>query len=205
MTDEDHLALVIADVSGKGVPAALFMMMAKLLIRNSLKSGETPGKTLEKVNNLLLENNELGYFVTVWLAVLDLKTGEGTAVNAGHEHPAVKKAGGSYELKVYQHDMAVAFMPDVPYQERAFTLQPGDKLFVYTDGVPEAQTKDEVFFGEQRMLEALNRDPDTTPKQTIENVMESIRVFAGEAEQFDDITMLCLQYRGDCGEPAATQ
>lgn len=195
--DEDHLALVIADVSGKGVPAALFMMISKRLIRSGLQNGLTPGKTMEQVNNQLLENNDLGFFVTVWLAVLDLKTGEGCAVNAGHEHPAFKKAGEPYHLNIYQHDMAVAFKPDTAYKEHSFILEPGDKLFVYTDGVPEAQTLNEEFFGEEQMLQALNKDPDATPQQTIENVMESIRTFVGEAEQFDDTTMMCFHYFGN--------
>lgn len=195
--DEDHLALIIADVSGKGVPAALFMMMAKLLIRNTLQNGYPPAKALEKVNMQLLENNDLGFFVTVWLAVIDLKTGDGRVTNAGHEHPAVKRNGKNYKLVIYDHSTAVAFMPDLTYEEHGIHLNPGDRIFVYTDGVPEAQNEKGEFFGENRMIEALNREPDADPKQTLVNVMDSIREFTGEAEQFDDITMMCFQYFGE--------
>ncbi len=200
--DEDHLALVIADVSGKGVPAALFMMIAKLLIRSSLQNGMAPGEALEKINNRLLENNKLGFFVTVWLAVIDLKTGDGIACNAGHEHPALKKRGEDYQLVIYRHSMAVSFLPDQLYEEHKFHLDPGDRIFVYTDGVPEAQNEKEELFGTDRMIECLNQNSDATPEQAISGMMESIRSFSGEAEQFDDITMLCFLYLGKGKEGA---
>jgi sigma-B regulation protein RsbU (phosphoserine phosphatase) len=196
LLDEDHIALVIADVSGKGVPAALFMMIAKRLIRSSLQNGMTPGKALEQVNNQLLENNEMHFFVTVWLAVIDLKTGDGHACNAGHEDPVLKRKGEDYQLLIYPHSKIVAFLPDQIFEEHSFHLDPGDRIFVYTDGVPEAQNEKEEFFGEDRMIECLNQNPDVMPEQTLSGMTESIRSFAGAAEQFDDITMLSFLYLG---------
>ncbi|MCR5476309.1 MAG: SpoIIE family protein phosphatase [Lachnospiraceae bacterium] len=195
LVDDDHLAMVIADVSGKGIPASLFMMIAKLLIKNQILNGMSPGQALENVNNQLIENNEADQFVTVWLAVLELSTGKGIAANAGHEHPAICRAGGQYELVKYRHSMAVAVMEEMPFEEHPFELHHGDRLFVYTDGVAEATSAQEELFGTDRMLEALNKDPQAEPKQVLENVMEGIREFVGDAEQFDDITMLSFSYR----------
>ncbi|MBR6381519.1 MAG: serine/threonine-protein phosphatase [Lachnospiraceae bacterium] len=195
LVDDDHLAMVIADVSGKGIPASLFMMISKVLIKNQILSGKNPGEALESANNQLIENNEADLFVTVWLAVLELSTGKGVAANAGHEHPAICRAGGQYELVKYRHSMAVAVMEEMPFPEHTFELHPGDRLFVYTDGVAEATNAHEELFGTDRMLDALNKDPQAEPKQVLKNVMEDIREFVGEAEQFDDITMLSFRYR----------
>lgn len=196
LIDDDHLALVMADVSGKGVPAALFMMIAKILIKTRLEAGESPGEVLKKVNNHLLEGNKTGMFVTVWLAVITLSTGEGVAVNAGHEHPILRRAGGQYEIIKYKHSMAVAAMEDISFREHTFTMGPGDSLFVYTDGVPEAENKSRELFGTDRLLAALNENTDASPVQILENVMGGIDAFVGQAEQFDDITMLSLRYNG---------
>jgi len=196
LIDEDHIALVMADVSGKGVPAALFMMVSRVLIKSHLQSGESPGEVLKSVNNQLCEGNNAGFFVTVWLAVLEISTGKGIAANAGHEHPALRRADGSYELVVYRHSMAVATMEDIPFREHEFRLFPGDCVFVYTDGVTEATNSDKELFGTDRMLAALNKDPNASPVQTLQNVMEGIHAFVGQAEQFDDITMMCVKYRG---------
>ena len=186
LVDDDHIALVMADVSGKGIPAALFMMV----------SGESPSETLKNVNNQLCDGNTAGFFVTVWLAVLEISTGSGIAANAGHEHPALRRAGGSFELVTYRHSLAVATMEDVPFKQHEFSLRPGDSLFVYTDGVAEATNRGNELFGTERMLAALNKDPDAAPKQIIQNVADGITAFVDGAEQFDDITMLCLKYRG---------
>ena len=196
LVDDDHIALVMADVSGKGIPAALFMMVSRVLIKSRVQSGESPSRALENVNNQLCEGNKAGFFVTVWLAVLEISTGKGIAANAGHEHPALRRADGRYELVTYRHSIAVATMENIPFREHEFALQPGDSLFVYTDGVPEATNENEELFGTDRMLEALNRDPDATAEKTLQNVTEAINDFVGGAEQFDDITMLCLKYRG---------
>jgi sigma-B regulation protein RsbU (phosphoserine phosphatase) len=196
MIDDDHIALVIADVSGKGVPAALFMVITKTLIKNHAQSGKSPAEILETVSEQLSEGNEAELFVTVWLAIIEISTGKGVAANAGHEHPALRRAGGKYELVVYPHSIAVALMEGMPFDEHEFKLEPGDSLFVYTDGVPEAATADDQFFRTGRMLDALNRDPGARPKQLLENVRQAINDFVGETDQSDDITMLCFSYSG---------
>lgn len=195
LVGKDHLALVMADVSGKGVPAALFMVIAKTLIKNRAQLGEEPAVVLERVNNQLCENNEADMFVTVWLGIYELSTGRLTYTNAGHECPAVMRAGGSYELIRESHDFVVGAMEGMPYTRHEITLYPGDKLFLYTDGVPEATNAQEELFGEDRMLTALNRCPDITPKQTLAEVKKDIDEFVGEAPQFDDLTMLVFEVR----------
>ncbi len=196
LVDDDHIGLVMADVSGKGVPAALFMMISRVLIKSHLQNGETPGEALESVNDQLCESNDAEFFVTVWLAVLQISTGKGIAVNAGHEHPTLRRANGRYELVTYRHSPAVATMEGIPYKEHTFEMNPGDSLFVYTDGVAEATNAQDELFGTERMLEALNRDPAADPETVLKNVKEGIDAFVAGAEQFDDITMLCLKYLG---------
>lgn len=196
LIDDDHIGLVMADVSGKGVPAALFMMVARVLIKSHLQNGESVGEALENVNDQLCEGNEAGLFVTVWAAVIQISTGKGTAANAGHEHPVLRRAGGQYELVRYRHSPAVATMEGIPYKEHSFELYPGDSLFVYTDGVAEATDAQDELFGTDRMLEALNRNPDAIPEEVLSNVMDGINEFVAGAEQFDDITMLCMKYIG---------
>ena len=196
MVDDTHIALVMADVSGKGVPAALFMMISRILLKNRILGGDSPGKALWNVNNQLTEANQADMFVTVWIAVIEISTGKGIAANAGHEHPVIKRAGGAYELVKYRHSLAVGAMEGVPFNEHTFELNPGDALFVYTDGVPEATSEADELFGNDRMLKALNRNPDADPEEVLGNVMEGIREFVEDAEQFDDITMLCFAYHG---------
>ena len=197
LIDENHLGLVMADVSGKGVPAALFMVIAKTLIKNHAQLGEySPAKVLMRANEQLCEGNEADLFVTVWLAILDIRTGKGLAANAGHEHPALRRADGSYELVVYRHSMAVAVMEGIPFKEHEFELHPGDSLFVYTDGVAEATNTKNELYGTDRMIEALNQNPDASPQEILTNVKKSVDEFVGDAPQFDDITMLCLHYNG---------
>ena len=135
-------------------------------------------------------------FVTVWLGILELSTGRGISANAGHEHPAFKKAGGQYELVIYKHSPAVAIMEGLSFNEREFEMKPGDTLFVYTDGVPEASDKDNVLFGTDRMIEVLNVAPEATPEHVLCSMRTALDDFVGQAPQFDDITMLCLQYNG---------
>ena len=196
MIDDDHLAMVMADVSGKGVPAALFMVIAKTLIKNIAKTGVGPAEVLSRVNKQLCESNDEEMFVTVWLGILELSTGRGISANAGHEHPAFKKAGGQYELVIYKHSPAVAIMEGLSFNEREFEMKPGDTLFVYTDGVPEASDKDNVLFGTDRMIEVLNVAPEATPAHVLGSMRTALDDFVGQAPQFDDITMLCLQYNG---------
>jgi sigma-B regulation protein RsbU (phosphoserine phosphatase) len=196
LVDDDHLALVMADVSGKGVPAALFMVIAKTLIKNRLMAGDSPAQALSNVNEQLCEGNEAKLFVTVWAAVIELSTGRGVAANAGHEHPALRRAGGVYELVIYRHSPIVAAIEGMRFREHEFQLNPGDSLFVYTDGVAEATNAQNELFGAERTLAALNRDPDAEPKTILTNVMDGIDAFVADAEQFDDITMLCFRYNG---------
>ena len=196
MVDDDHIALVMADVSGKGIPAALFMMVSKMLIKNAILSGMTPSEALERVNDQLLEHNNTGLFVTVWLAVIDLRTGRGVAANAGHMHPVLRRADGAYDLVKYRHSPAVATIEGIPFKEHEFEIYPGDSLFVYTDGVTEATNADEELFGEDRMLDSLNGSANVSPEGLLGDVKDSIDAFVGDAPQFDDITMMVFGYRG---------
>ena len=198
LIDDTHLALVIADVSGKGVPAALFMVIAKTLIKNRIQTGESPAEALGVVNNQLCEGNEAQYFVTVWLAVIDLETGDALEANAGHEYPAMRK--GSYELIKTKHSPAVATYEGLKFRQSQFHLDPGDRLFVYTDGVTEATNAQNELFGETRLLEALNRNPDALPMDLLPSVKKEIDAFVGDAPQFDDITMLGFVYNGRIAE-----
>ncbi len=200
LIDDDHLALVMADVSGKGVPAALFMVIAKTLIKNHAQLGEySPAKVLMSANEQLCEGNEAELFVTVWLAVLEISTGKGMAANAGHEHPALRRKDGKYELVEYRHSPAVAAMEGIRFREHEFELHPGDSLFVYTDGVAEAANIQNELFGNGRMLAALNKEPDASPENILKNVKSAVDEFAGAAPQFDDITMLGFTYFGTEG------
>ncbi len=194
LIDKDHLGLVIADVSGKGVPAALFMVIAKTLIKNRAMMGGDPSEILNYVNNQLCEGNEAELFVTVWMGILDLNTGKGLAANAGHEHPAIRRANGEFELSIYKHSMAVAAMEGVPFKQHEFELHPGDSLFVYTDGVPEATNANGELYGTDRMIEALNKNPDASIREILENVKKDVDAFVGDAPQFDDLTMLGFRF-----------
>ena len=197
MLDEDHLGLVMADVSGKGVPAALFMVIAKTLIKNRAQMGGSPAEVLAYVNEQLCEGNDAELFVTVWFAILELSTGKGIAANAGHEHPVLRRSGGDYELVVYRHSPAVATLPGIRFREHEFELHPGDRVFVYTDGVPEAINEKEEDYGPDRMLAALNSCPPDTPMdETLRLVREDLDRFAGQMPQFDDVTMMAIDYRG---------
>jgi len=200
MVDDDHIALVMADVSGKGIPAALFMMVSRTLIKNRALLGEDPSKILYEVNNQLCEGNKAELFVTVWLAVISLSTGEGLAVNAGHEHPAIRHKGGKFELLKYKHSPAVATMEDLPFKQHEFKLEPGDTFFVYTDGVTEATNSKFELFGTDRMIDALNKNINSDPEGILASVTEDINSFVKEAKQFDDITMLAFKYNGSAKE-----
>ena len=194
MVDDNHLCLVIADVSGKGIPAALFMMDAKSILKNNVLLGLSPAEALRKTNETICASNEMGMFVTVWLGILDLSNGKLVASNGGHEYPVLRRAGAGFELIKDKHDLVVGVMDFVKYREYELQLQPGDALFVYTDGVPEANNAHEELFGFERLVEALNRDPDTPPKQLLATVRRAVQDFAGDAEQYDDVTMLCVEY-----------
>lgn len=196
LVDEDRIAMVMADVSGKGIPASLFMMISKMLIQSRVMMGESPAEALTNTNAQLMQNNAAKQFVTVWLAVFNLRTGKGIAANAGHEHPAIRRAGGQYELSIYRHSPPVATMKKLKFKEHEFEMAPGDSLFVYTDGVAEATNANEELYGTDRMLEALNKDPGADPETILKNVRESVDAFVAGAEQFDDLTMMSFYYKG---------
>ena len=196
LIDDDHLCLVIADVSGKGIPGALFMMISEVILRSCAMLGRGAAEILTKTNEGICSNNQAGMFVTVWVGILELSTGKLTAANAGHEYPALKRADGSFELLKDKHGLVIGAMPGVRYREYELQLQPGDKLFVYTDGVPEATAADNSMFGKERMLAALNEDPAASPEQLLGHVRRAVDGFVKEAEQFDDLTMLCVEYKG---------
>ena len=199
LIDDDHLGIVMADVSGKGIPAALFMMASKIILQSCAMLGRSAGEILTKTNEAICSNNQAGMFVTVWVGILEISTGKLTAANAGHEYPALRRANGSFELFRDKHGFVIGGMPGISYREYELHLDPGDKLFLYTDGVPEATNADSELFGTDRMIAALNEEKDQTPKQVLEGVRQAVDSFVQEAEQFDDLTMLCLEYKGDEG------
>ena len=199
LIDEDHLCLVMADVSGKGVPAALFMMKSKVILQSCAMLGKSAAEILVRTNEAICSSNQVEMFVTVWTGILEISTGRITAANAGHEYPAVMQ-NGSFSLLKDKHGLVIGGMDGVQYTEYEIDLKPGDKLFLYTDGIPEATDKDEKMFGVQRMLDALNKDPGADPRQILENVREDVDDFVMGAEQFDDMTMLCLEYKGVSGK-----
>jgi sigma-B regulation protein RsbU (phosphoserine phosphatase) len=197
LIDDDHLCLVIADVSGKGIPASLFMMNSKVLIKSFASGNNSPAEVLEKVNKEICENNQMEMFVTVWLGVLELSTGKIVASNAGHEYPVIGHAGGEFELIKDRHGFVVGGMDDVKYKDYELQLEPGDKLFVYTDGVPEATNVKNELFGTDRMLDALNADSYAPVEELLRNVRKAVSEFTAGAEQFDDLTMLAVEYTGN--------
>lgn len=193
---DDRLALVIADVSGKGIPAALFMMRAKTAIRGLAESGREPAEILYRANNTLCEGNDAEMFVTVWLGIIDLRTGQMQCANAGHEYPTLMRAGGEYALFRDRHGLALAAMEEVRFKGYELQLEPGDRLFVYTDGIPEAIDEHTEQYGTDRLVNMLNATRDAPLRQVLPAIRRDIADFAGGAEQFDDITMLGFAYYG---------
>ena len=193
--DDDHLALVIADVSGKGVPASLFMMSSKILINDRTILGGDPAEVLGFVNERICKRNLLDMFVTVWLGILEISTGKLTCTNAGHEYPIIG-SGGRFELLKDKHSMAVGAVPGVKYKSYELQLNKGDTVFVYTDGAAEATNASEEMFGADRITQALNTVPDGSPQELIGTVTKAVNDFVKDAPQFDDLTMLCLKYMG---------
>ena len=199
LIDPDHLALLIADVSGKGIPAALFMMASVITISDRAAPGATPAEILTAANNAVCKSNRSGMFVTVWMGILDLRTGKMTCANAGHEYPMIRHNGVFSVLKD-PHGLVIGGYPKVKYRDYEIQLDPGDAVYVYTDGVPEASDPANAFYGTERLLQALNANAAGTPKAILDAVSEDVNRFAAGAEQFDDITMLCVEYKG----PSAT-
>ncbi len=198
MVDETHLAVVMADVSGKGVPAALFMVIAKTIIKNQALTGEPVDEVFIRANDQLCANNGEGLFVTAFMGLLDLKNGEFTYVNAGHNPPLLRRKGGTYEYLELDPGFVLAGLDGMIYQSSQLTLEAGDTLFMYTDGVTEALNPEEELFGEERLRQALNRDEgrDLPVERLLPYVRGELETFARGAEQADDITMLGITYRG---------
>ena len=192
LIDEDHLGLVIADVSGKGVPAALFMMACKIIIKNLAIAGLSPSKTLMKANEQICANNKEGMFVTVWFGILSIKEKKIVASSAGHEYPFIKK-GDRFDIFKDPHGIILGGMEGVKYKDYEIEIEKGDTILVYTDGVVEATDKDKKLFGSKRLLESLNKEPNLDPKALIGHVIEDVNAFVGDEKQFDDLTMMCIR------------
>ena len=206
LVDNDHLCITIADVSGKGIPAALFMMASKILLKNNAMTGKGPAEILTDVNAAICANNREQMFVTIWLGILEISTGRLTAANAGHEYPVLMRAGKDFELYRDKHGFVIGGMEGAEYSQYELQLNPGDKLFLYTDGVTEATDANKELFGSGRMIAVLNERKDTSPTQMLEGVRRAVDDFVKEAEQFDDLTMLCLAYKGpDAAEEPSGQ
>ena len=197
LIDENHLCMVMADVSGKGIPASLFMMASKIILSNFAKMGKSPGEVLEAANKAICSNNREDMFVTVWLGILEISTGRLTAANAGHEYPVLMQPGQSFELFKDKHGFVLGGMDGLKFKEYEIQLKPGTKLFLYTDGVPEATDMEKQLFGTDRMLAALNENHEAAPQEILHNVRKAVDGFVKEAEQFDDLTMLCIEYKGN--------
>ena len=193
LVDSDHLALVIADVSGKGVPAALFMVIAKTLIKNHVQLGESPAQAFTAVNRTLCENNEAGLFVTAWLGVLTISTGELVYTNAGHNPPLIGRAGEGFSYLKMRSGLVLAGMEGVRYREASLRLGDGDALFLYTDGVTEATDTAQQLYGEQRLRAYLDERGAGTPEEVLHGLQTELGSFAKGAPQFDDVTMLMIR------------
>lgn len=195
MVDERHLAIVMADVSGKGVPAALFMVIGKTLIKDHTQSGKDLGEVFTEVNELLCESNSEGLFITAFEGVLDLVTGAFRFVNAGHEIPYICKKDGKFEPYKIRAGFVLAGMEGMCYKCGEMQFEIGDKIFQYTDGVTEATNKDNELYGMERLTAILGENSSLSPTELLPKIKEDIESFVGEAPQFDDITMLCLEYK----------
>jgi len=197
MIDDDKLAICIADVSGKGMPAALFMMAAKNLIKSVCRiKRDSPAEILEAVNRQLCDGNEESFFITVCFGVLTISSGELVYANAGHEYPAVCRKGASFKLRKADHTLPLAIDKDIQFINNSIKLNKGDTVYIFTDGVTDARNEDGVLFGEKRLLDALNREPASSVQKIIENVLDAISGFSRGAARHDDITMLSLRYNG---------
>lgn len=196
LVDNRHFAVVIADVSGKGVPAALFMVIAKTLIKSHAQFGNEPADIFTITNNQLCEGNEAGLFVTAWMGILDLHTGDLSCVNAGHNPPLIRRRDGAFEYIKMKPGFVLAGLEDMQYTQTQLHLDTGDTLFLYTDGVTEAENPAKEQYGDARLRDELNRLGSRDPKTLIQGIRQSVAVFADGAEQFDDITMTALTYHG---------
>ena len=200
LLDDNHLAFVMADVSGKGIPAAMFMMTAKSIIKGYAERGFEVNEIFERANNELCEGNDAEMFVTTWMGILDLQSGVLTYGNAGHNPPLLRRKDGTFEYLRNKANLALAFMDGVTYQKYEIQLSKGDELYLYTDGVTEATNADVVLYGEERLQKKLNEIMDDSAEKRCNRILADIDEFVGEAEQFDDITMLALNFYGENNE-----
>lgn len=196
LVDEDTLAFVIADVSGKGIPAAMFMMTAKTILKNYAESGMEVQEVLTQSNNKLCEGNDAGMFVTSWLGIINLKTGLLASANAGHNPPLIRRGDGAFAYYKTRPGLVLAGMEGLRYRKEECQLSPGDTVFLYTDGVTEATNAQKELYGEERLLSLLNQLGDETMEEICRRVKEDVDAFVGEEPQFDDITMLAFKYLG---------
>ena len=195
LLDEDHLLLTVGDVSGKGIPASLFMVVVKTLIHSYAEQKMGPAEIFESTNSMICKENSLGFFITCWLGILTLSTGEMKFVNAGHNYPVHIHESEISFLKT-KPNFVLGGMDEMVYQEHSVTLAKGDRLFVYTDGVTEANNENSELFGDERLLQAASLCADENPETACKTVLEQLKAFVGEAPQFDDITMLAFRYNG---------
>ena len=194
--DEDHLCVIMADVSGKGVPAALFMMASKIILQSVAMLGRSVSEVLALTNEAICSNNQEDMFVTVWIGMIEVSTGKLVCSNAGHEYPTIKDADGDFRIYKDKHGLVIGALDGMKYTEYELQLEPGAKIFVYTDGVPEATNADGEMFGMERTIDALNEVKDKDPESVLKNIRRRVDEFTAGAEQFDDLTMLCLEYKG---------
>lgn len=193
--DRNKIALVIADVSGKGIPAALFMMRSKTAIRSFAETGGSPSEILERANNTLCEGNDAEMFVTAWIGIVDLETGLMKCANAGHEYPLIKRVNGEFEIIKDKHSLALAAVEGIKPKEYDIELHPGDKVFVYTDGIPEAINEEVIQYGSKRLVDVINKVKDRSFTEILPFMSDSVAAFRGSADQFDDITMLGFELK----------
>ena len=195
LIDDNHLVLTIADVSGKGVPAALFMMITKVLLNSATVNYKTPSEILTSINNQICKKNTTNMFITVWLGILNLRTGKLIYSNAGHEDPVIYRKGANFQVEKTTHGIAVGAFEDYMYKDNEMTLKKGDKLFLYTDGIPEATNNKNEMFGIERMVNSLNNNFNKDMADILKNVKKDVDKFANGAVQFDDLTMLGIEYK----------
>jgi sigma-B regulation protein RsbU (phosphoserine phosphatase) len=200
MVDDDHLAVVIADVSGKGIPAALFMMTAKTLIKTLMQTGLSPAQVFTEANARLCENNDEGMFVTAWMGVLEIPTGRFTYVNAGHNPPLLRRVGEDFQYLKSRAAFVFAGMEGIRYRQEEVLLSPGDVLYIYTDGVTEAADLQDRLYGNEQLLRVLNAQHTQDLTAILRAVKEDVDTFAAGVPQFDDITMLALRFDKKGGE-----
>ena len=196
LIDDNHLAMVMADVSGKGIPASLFMMVSNILLTESLKLGSSPKDALNYINKRICAKNTLNMFVTIWVGILDLTTGDVIASNAGHDDPIIGSKG-KFSLRKSKHGLVVGAMDDIEYENYEFKINKGDKIFLYTDGIPEATNKNNMLYSIDNLVETLNTFKNDSCKELIKDVLYNVDKFVGSAPQFDDITMMAIEYKGN--------